>query len=44
MATFTPNNATNNTQVLTQLKGLGNQILGTASVRGRQDFSGSCNP
>jgi phosphatidylethanolamine-binding protein (PEBP) family uncharacterized protein len=44
MATFTPDEPMDSESVLIELKALGNQILGTASVRGRQDFSGNCNP
>jgi phosphatidylethanolamine-binding protein (PEBP) family uncharacterized protein len=44
MATFTPDDPMDSAAVLMELQGLGNQILGTASVRGRQDFSGNCDP
>jgi Raf kinase inhibitor-like YbhB/YbcL family protein len=42
--TFSPTMATDQAAVRTQLLALDDQILGTASVRARQDFNGTCNP
>jgi phosphatidylethanolamine-binding protein (PEBP) family uncharacterized protein len=45
MAMFSPGNATDPEDVFTELNGLGSSaLLGKASVRGRQNFSGDCNP
>jgi Raf kinase inhibitor-like YbhB/YbcL family protein len=42
--TFSPSNTMMASNVRTELLALGSQILGTASVLGRQDFNGTCNP
>lgn len=44
VATFSPTQATDGTQVRMQLRNLGNQILGQASLRGRSNFNMTCNP
>jgi phosphatidylethanolamine-binding protein (PEBP) family uncharacterized protein len=45
MAMFSPDNATDPGDVFTELNELGSSaLLGKASVRGRQNFSGDCNP
>jgi phosphatidylethanolamine-binding protein (PEBP) family uncharacterized protein len=45
MAMFSPDNATDPADVFMELNGLASsELLGKASVRGRQNFSGDCNP
>jgi phosphatidylethanolamine-binding protein (PEBP) family uncharacterized protein len=40
--TFSPNQATNQTQVRTQLENLGGQILGQVTHNGHQNYMGTC--
>jgi hypothetical protein len=40
--TFSPTQATNQTQVRTQLQALDDEILGTATLTGRQNYMNGC--
>jgi phosphatidylethanolamine-binding protein (PEBP) family uncharacterized protein len=40
---FSPTNVTDANGVVTQLEALGSQILGTATLRGRQNYMNMCN-